>query len=186
MLGRNYKYPLVTGKPVTSMCRALRPSSTPAILPTMSNVAFGATRQAIAARDRTLPGRVTGKLYKAIEAMVWSAASRKEAAQVAGLSDHGLRQALRRPHVMAFYLSECEVLRVSGRAKRLHRLEELAAQNVNVNGAVAAIKAAEMIAEDPIRSSGANPSPGICIVIHQALPPKPVLDAAPRIIDAGE
>jgi hypothetical protein len=153
----------------------------------MSGVAFGATRQAIAARDRTLPGRVTGKLYKAIEAMVWSAASRKEAAQVAGLSDHGLRQALRRPHVMAFYLSECEVLRVSGRAKRLHRLEELAAQNVNVNGAVAAIKAAEQIAEDPARSSGANPTPGVTIRILNVMPAAaPSAVEAPRIIDAGE
>src|SRR5262249_40548519 len=92
------------------------PSSARSSLPAMSNVAFGTTRQAIAARDRSLPGRVTGKLYRAIDAMVWAGSSRKEAAQMAGLSDHGLRQALRRPHVLAFYLSECEVLRLSGRA----------------------------------------------------------------------
>jgi hypothetical protein len=155
----------------------------------MSDVAFGTTRQAIAARDRTLPGRVTGKLYKAIDAMVWSAASRKEAAQVAGLTDHGLRQALRRPHVMAHYLSECEVLRASGRAKRLHRLEELASQNVNINGAVAAIKAAEQITEDPVRSGGANPTPGIVlrvININAAPAPSPIDPAFKQIIDAGE
>jgi hypothetical protein len=145
------------------------------------------TRQAIAARDRTLPGRVTGRLYKAIDAMVWSAASRKEAAQVAGLTDHGLRQALRRPHVMAFYLSECEVLRASGRAKRLHRLEELAAQNVNINGAVAAIKAAEQIAEDPARSGGAVTSPGIVIrVVNLVAPSDPGPRNVVQIVDAGE
>jgi hypothetical protein len=115
--------------------------------------------------------------------MVWSAASRKEAAQVAGLTDHGLRQALRRPHVMAFYLSECEVLRASGRAKRLHRLEELAAQNVNVNGAVAAIKAAEQIAEDPARSSGANPSPGIVIRVLTVNNAAPAVTSGP-VVDA--
>ena len=155
----------------------------------MSDVTFGTTRQAIAARDRTLPGRVTGKLYKAIEAMVWSAASRKEAAQVAGLTDHGLRQALRRPHVMAFYLSECEVLRASGRAKRLHRLEELAAQNVNINGAVAAIKAAELITEDPVRSGAANPTPGVTIRILNVVPAPstmPIDPAFKQIIDAEQ
>jgi hypothetical protein len=155
----------------------------------MSDVAFGTTRRAIAARDRTLPGRVTGKLYKAIDAMVWSAASRKEAAQVAGLTDHGLRQALRRPHVMAHYLSECEVLRASGRAKRLHRLEELAAQNVNINGAVAAIKAAEQITEDPVRSGGANPTPGIVlrvININAAPSTTPNDPAFKQIIDAEQ
>ena len=122
-----------------------------------------ATRQAIAARNRSLPGRVTGKLYKAVEAMVWEGASRKEAAQAASLSDHGLRQALRRPHVLAFYLAECEVLRTSGRAKRLHRLEALAAQDDNRNAAVAAIKVAEQIADDPVKHGAAVASPGIVI-----------------------
>jgi hypothetical protein len=143
----------------------------------MSDVVFGATRQAIAAQNRSLPGRVTGKLYKAIDAMVWSAASRKEAAQVAGLTDHGLRQALRRPHVLAFYLSECEVLRASGRAKRLHRLEELAAQDSNMNAAVNAIKVAEQIVEDPVRRGAATPTPGI--VINLVSQPAPV---TPQIV----
>jgi len=108
---------------------------------------------------------------------------------VAGLTDHGLRQALRRPHVMAFYLSECEVLRASGRAKRLHRLEELAAQNVNINGAVAAIKAAELITEDPVRSGAANPTPGVTIRILNVVPAPsttPIDPAFKQIIDAEQ
>jgi hypothetical protein len=121
------------------------------------------TRQAIAAQNRSLPGRVTGKLYKAVEAMVWEGASRKQAAQAASLTDHGLRQALRRPHVLAFYLAECEVLRTSGKAKRLHRLEELALQDENKNAAVAAIKTAEQIVDDPVKRVGAVASPGIVI-----------------------
>jgi hypothetical protein len=155
----------------------------------MSDVAFGATRQAIAAQNRSLPGRVTGKLYKAIDAMVWTGASRKEAAQVAGLSDHGLRQALRRPHVLAFYLSECEVLRASGRAKRLHRLEELAAQNNNMNAAVNAIKVAEQLTDDPITRGAATPTPGISIRIVNVSSPPPPIDVTPAkvpLIDAGD
>ena len=105
-------------------------------------------RQQLSARDRSLPGQVTGRLRRVLDAMVWEAASRKEAAEKAGMSDHSVRQALKRPHVMAYYNSECEVPRQSGRAKRLHRLDELAAQDTNKNAAVAAIKAAEGIADE--------------------------------------
>jgi hypothetical protein len=136
------------------------------------------TRQAIAAQNRSLPGRVTGKLYKAVEAMVWEGASRKQAAQAASLTDHGLRQALRRPHVLAFYLAECEVLRTSGKAKRLHRLEQLAEQDDNRNAAVAAIKAAEQLGDDPLRSNATVTSPGVTIRIVNVSSP------SPRIIDA--
>jgi hypothetical protein len=76
------------------------------------------SRQKLAARDRSLPLKVTGRLKVAIEAMVWQAASRKDAAAIAGMTDHSLRQALRRSHVMHHYLRECEVLRQSGKAKR--------------------------------------------------------------------
>ena len=147
------------------------------------------TRQAIAAQNRSLPGRVTGKLYKAVEAMVWEGASRKQAAKAASLSDHGLRQALRRPHVLAFYLAECEVLRTSGKAKRLHRLEELALQDENRNAAVAAIKVAEQIVDDPVKRVGAVASPGVVIRVIKvsAVPAEPssFVDVRPGV-DAGE
>jgi hypothetical protein len=118
-----------------------------------TGVSINPSRQALAARDRSLPGRVTGRLRAALDAMVWEAASRREAAEKAGMTDHSLRQALRRPHVMAYYRTECEVLRLSGRAKRLHRLEALAEQDGNRNAAVAAIKAAEQIGDGQAASS---------------------------------
>jgi hypothetical protein len=68
---------------------------------------------------------------------------------------------------MAHYLAECEVLRLSARSKRLHRLEELASQDGNKNAAVAAIKAAEGIIDDA-HAPGRAPllmQPGITIVI---------------------
>lgn len=139
------------------------------------------TRQAIAAQDRSLPGRVTGKLRKAIEAMVWEGASRKEAAQRADLSDHGLRQALRRAHVLAHYRRECEVLRTSGRAKRLHRLEELAAQDENRNAAVAAIKVAEQLGDEQATSGKLPQAAGLVIVI---VPPATGAEPKQTIIDA--
>jgi len=145
------------------------------------------TRQAVAARNRSLPGRVTGKLHKAIDAMVWEGASRKEAAKAAGLSDHGLRQALRRPHVLAHYRAECEVLRTSGRAKRLHRLEQLAEQDENRNAAVAAIKAAEQIGDDAAGGARAAAfGPGVTIQIVTAAPAEErqrlTIDAGPNAL----
>jgi hypothetical protein len=136
------------------------------------------SRQAIVARNRSLPGKVTGKLHRAIEAMVWEGASRKEAAERAGLSDHGLRQALRRPHVLARYRAECEVLRASGRAKRLHRLEALAEQDENRNAAVAAIKAAEQLGDEQAGPGIRQQVPGFVIVV-QNVPP-----SVQRTIDA--
>jgi len=135
-----------------------------------------------------LPGRVTGKLYKAVEAMVWEGASRKQAAQAASLTDHGLRQALRRPHVLAFYLAECEVLRTSGKAKRLHRLEQLAEQDDNRNAAVAAIKAAEQLSDIDVAKSANTPTPGVTIRIVN-VSSSPAIDVTPRsspFIDAGD
>jgi hypothetical protein len=125
------------------------------------------TRQAIAAKDRSLPGRVTGRLRRAIDLMVWEAASRKQAAERCGMSDHSMRQALRRPHVIRYYRELCVVLRESGRAKRIHRLDEIAAQDVNRNAAVQAIKAAEQLDEaDAARGvSGVPQQPGIVIQI---------------------
>jgi hypothetical protein len=138
------------------------------------------TRQAIAARNRSLPGKVTGRLKRAIDAMVWQAASRKEAAAMAGMTDHSLRQAMKRPHVMQYYLSECEVLRLSGRAKRLHRLEELAGQDSNRNAAVAAIKVAEQIVDERHAAGPhAVTQPGLVIVIT----PKDVLRPLGPTID---
>ena len=121
--------------------------------------------QAIAAPERSRPGRVTGKLRTAIDVMVWEGASRPQAAEQAGLTDHGLRQALRRPHVLAHYRNECEVLRVSGRAKRLHRLDALALQDENKNAAVAAIKVAEQLGDEQRGPSGSVTLPGLVIQV---------------------
>jgi hypothetical protein len=110
--------------------------------------------------------------------MVWSAASRKEAAERAGLTDHSLRQALRRPHVIRHYRELCEVLRESGRAKRLHRLDELASQDTNKNAAVAAIKVAEQLGDAEAARGGYGPptAPGLVIQIVGA--------AEPRVVNA--
>lgn len=61
----------------------------------------------------------------AIEAMVFEGMKRSAAAEQAGMADISLRQALLKPHVLA-YLNECqEVLRTSLRPRALHTMGEL-------------------------------------------------------------
>jgi hypothetical protein len=72
--------------------------------------------------------------------MVWEGLNRAQAAARAGITEHTLYVALRKTAAKALYLAECEVLRTSGRAHRLHRLEEISDQNDNYNAAVNAIK----------------------------------------------
>lgn len=84
--------------------------------------------------------RVSAPVRAAIDAMVWQGLPRDAAAKVAGINEHSLYKALRRPPVKALYMAELDVLRTSGRARRFHRLEEIGEQNDNLNAAVNAIK----------------------------------------------
>jgi hypothetical protein len=130
--------------------------------------------------------RMTARVREAVSLMVWRGLKRDEAAAAAGLKDNSLYVALRKPDVRAFYLSECETLRLSGRARRIHRLEQLAEQDRNVAGAVAAIRAAEDLAGDehaPGRGFGPT-SAGFVIVVPSAYLPKdrsPIVDVTPEV-----
>lgn len=113
------------------------------------------------------PERVTRKVQDAINAMVWFGLPRAEAAQKAGMTEHGLYKALRRPPVKALYLAECEVLRVSGRARRIHRLEQMVEQDDNKAAVVNAALALERLGENIDGSRASTAMPGLQIVIVQ-------------------
>jgi len=70
--------------------------------------------------------RVTGKVKAAIEAMVSQGMTRAEAAQAAGMTDHGLYVALTKPHVLAFFNEQMEVLRTGARPRALRKIIDLA------------------------------------------------------------
>lgn len=126
------------------------------------------TRQAVAARDRSAPGKVTGRLRRAVDAMVWEGAKRPQAAETAGLTDHSLRQALRRPHVLAFYHAELKVLRESERARNIHALADVR-DGTNAMARVNAVRALEgMSDETQARSTGCVSLPGLTIQIINA------------------
>jgi hypothetical protein len=112
---------------------------------------------------------ITRKAKDAIDAMVWLGLPRDEAAKKAGLSDHGLYKALRSPPVKAYYLSECEMLRTSGRARRIHRLEAMLEQSDNKAAVINAALALEGMGNDQASvSAQQKQSPGVVIQIINA------------------
>ena len=106
------------------------------------------TRQALAVEGRSARLRVTGRLRTAIEAMAWQGARRDEAAVAAGLTDHSLRAALRKPHVKAFYLGELDVLRTSEKARNIHALCSIRDASENAMAKVSAIKTLESLSDE--------------------------------------
>lgn len=114
---------------------------------------------------------VTGKNRAAIDAMVWQGLKRSDAAKVAGLTDHALYTALTKPHVKAYYNQQCEVLRTSGRARRIHRLEAMLEQDDNKAAVINAALALENMANDQAAVNAQQSAvPGVIIQIVTQAP----------------
>jgi hypothetical protein len=97
--------------------------------------------------------------------MVWQGLHRRDAAKAASLAEHSLYQALRRAPVRQLYLAELEVLRTSGRARRIRRYEEISEQDENKMAAVAALKALDQIEDVETQRRGTVSTPGLVIQI---------------------
>jgi hypothetical protein len=145
---------------------------------------------------------VTGKLKTAIDAMVWAGARRPEAALLAGMTDHSLRAALKKPHVKQHYLAELGVLRESERARNIHALVDVRDTAENAMARVGAVKALEQLSEqaDDRGRSVVGLQPGLIIEIvtgpvgraepRDVTPRPPAIDAVaepvePRVINAS-
>ena len=149
-------------------------------LPAPDLISISRTPQPVQAGERTV--RMTARVRAAVEAMVWQGLKRDEAAAVAGMKDNSLYAALRKPGVRAFYLAECEVLRLSGRARRIHRLEGVVEQDDNKMAVVNAALALERLGDLDAAQLTHNESPGVRITIVNAIqaPPGPVSSAPVR------
>lgn len=153
------------------------------------------TREYVQAQHphRTTPRtlKVTRIVRRAIEAMVWQGLKRDDAAIAAGMQPNSLYVALRRPDVKALYNSECEVLRLSGRARRITRLEELVEQDDNKQAAINACLALDRIdADQHQRNNGQQLSPGLVIVVNGGNVTTDIgrtqASTAPQVIDNDE
>lgn len=146
------------------------------------------TRQAIAAKDRSGKLTVSGKLQIALDLMLYEGSCRADAAKAAGMTDHGLREAFKKPHVKAYYNAGLEVLRTSTRARNIRRLDSIADTSGNDLAKVAAIKALENMDEQERQrapgGTGSQSVPGLIIVINGAAAPKviepPTVDLVPN------
>jgi hypothetical protein len=112
---------------------------------------------------------VSGKLRAAIEAMIWEGSCRQQAAKSAGLKDHSLREALRKPHVKAFYSGQLQVLRTSERARNIHALVRVREQDENKMAVVQAVKTLEQLSDtETLAGTGQLRAPGFVIVVQQS------------------
>ena len=143
------------------------------------------TRQQRAAIGRTERGKVTGRLKRALDAMVWNGMKRRDAATSAGLQEQSLYVALTRPHVRAYYLRQLDVLRTSERARNIHALVGIRDDERNQMARVQAVRTLEQIADDNAGPRSAGSSPGLTIVVVSPMPhsrdsdAKSLIDLAP-------
>jgi hypothetical protein len=105
------------------------------------------TRQAIAAKERSGKLTVSGKLKVALDEMLFKGSRRAEAAEAAGMKDHSLREAFKKPHVKRYYNAGLEVLRTSERARNIAALARVRDSSQNGVAVVTAAKALEQLAE---------------------------------------
>jgi hypothetical protein len=121
---------------------------------------------------------VRGKLRKALDLMVWGNGERRylpdsEAAVIVGMHVGSIRNALQRPHVLAYYKQQRQVLRERESPANIHRLAEIrdAADNMP------AVQAAKALMSDESQPSSVNSgSPWLTIRVIAA-PAAPVLPA---------
>lgn len=140
------------------------------------------TRQAIAAKNWSGKLTVSGKLKAAVDLMLYEGSCRADAAKAAGMTDHSLREAFKKPHVKAYYNAGLDVLRTSERAKNISALARIRDNSENGMAVVSAAKALEQLSETETahRGHGLPTAPGLQIVIVQ--PGEPV---KPRIINVA-
>lgn len=130
---------------------------------TAEPLSISRTPIAVKAGGKTV--RMTRRTKVAIDSMVWEGLNRREAAERAGLKENSLYVALAKADCRTYYLAQCEVLRTSGRARRIHRLEQMAEQDDNKQAAVNAIRALDYISDEQQQAVSRSASPGFQIVI---------------------
>lgn len=130
------------------------------------------TKRQIARRERSQSGRVTGRLKRTIDLIVWERRTDHQACVETGLSLSHLRMALKVPHVAAYYRAEREVLRTSEGPANIHALLEVRDQVDNQMARVQAVKALEQLGDDHVSRSAAAATPGLVVVINSG--PQPV------------
>ena len=136
------------------------------------------------ATGKTTQLRVSRRVQVAIEKMVDHALTRQEAAKLAGLTDHALYCALRKPHVQALRHERMEVLRKSEASRSIKRVADLAdtsksdAVKLDANELLLDLAGEGPIQRGEVTHTHQGLAPGLTINLVQAPPAK--LDVTPE------
>jgi hypothetical protein len=150
------------------------------------------SHQAISAQTRSRPGRVTGRLKLAIDAVVEEGLDPYEAAAKVGMHARSMRLALNRRHVLAYLRQQREVLRQTASAQNIHHAIAMRAGSTNEMAKLGAMKFIEAI-EDEVQRRGHVPAltPGLVIqIVNNSAPsrePEKMINITPSVpVDAAD
>lgn len=122
--------------------------------------------------------RITGRLKVALDLMVWGDQTGKpldytEAGRTVNISARSMRRSLERPLVRQYLYQQGQVFRASLTPRSLWHLDQISAQRVNMNAAVAACRT--VLGQEEQSRSDPSVSPRLTIVIRQPdVAPAPV------------
>jgi hypothetical protein len=159
---------------IESAWRNHQPAGTIATM-TTSNVP---TYQSLAARSRSAPGKVSGKLKLVLDRVVNEGADPYEAARAVGMHARSVRKALAKGHVLAYLRAARQVLRETARAQNIHHMIAMRAESSNEMARLGAMKLIEQEDGRSDAAGGVPTQPGLIICITgmpagARLPPSP-------------
>ena len=121
-------------------------------------------------RNRIPANRVAGRLKQALDLMVWGNGERaylpdNEAAVIVGMNVLSIRNALQKPHVLAYYKQQRQVLLERESAANIHRFREIRDAANNMPAVNAGKQLEDMRGETAARSATSAGSVGVSIRI---------------------
>lgn len=127
------------------------------------------TNERKTSRRRSSPGKIQGRMKRALIGMVWENLTDNEAAVKFDLHVNSIRSALKTPHGLAFVRAEREVLHTRELSRNSHALIDVRDKSSNGNARVAAVRALEQLIEEEKHAPGRARTPGIVIMITDAV-----------------
>ena len=127
--------------------------------------------------------RVSAKVKAAIDAMVFEALPRRKAAEKAGMLEHSLYKAMRKPPTLAYLREQMQVLRTSagaeGVARVAHLMHHAGSEHVQLGAAqwMAGIEGVSPVSRSESLHLHQGLAPGLTINLIQA--PPAMLDVTP-------
>lgn len=131
--------------------------------------------------ERSAPGRVTGRLKAALDAMLWENLTDNEAASKFKITVTAIRLALKRPHVARYLREQRQVLHARELGRNSQALIKIRDESANAMAQVAAVREIERIADGETQHPRTPQAPGFVIIVQQ--PGPAMAQPEPQIIN---